>query len=278
MSLDHLIMFIAFSFDSGKSPNTIVTYLASLSYYFKLQGLQDLTSNFIINKMLDGARRLAACPDVRLPITLPVLKSLLLALPHICVSYYQNCLFQAMFSLAFHAFLRVGEMTICTNNVANNLCLNDISFPKNSEMSPSLHIDMRNFKHNLVKRPTFLEVGSQTDISVCPVKLIQQYLLLRGKINGPLFCYKDGQPITRKNFCLILRAALDFSKFDTSKYKPHSFRIGAATTAHLLGYSDSQIQEMGRWKSDSYRRYIRIPMLSTFKNNKSETVLGGSLT
>jgi len=31
--------------------------------------------------------------------------------------------------------------------------------------------------------------------------------------------------------------------------------------AHMLGVSDSKIRAMGRWHSDSYLRYIRIPML-----------------
>ena len=31
--------------------------------------------------------------------------------------------------------------------------------------------------------------------------------------------------------------------------KAHSFRIGAATHAASIGYSDIQIQKMGRWKS-----------------------------
>lgn len=93
---------------------------------------------------------------------------------------------------------------------------------------------------------------------------------MRGKLHGPLFCYKDGQPISRKEFCLILEAALKFAKYDIKKYKPHSFRIGATPTAHLFGYMDSQIQNMGRWSSDSYRRYIRIPLLSGLKDSGTD--------
>ena len=38
----------------------------------------------------------------------------------------------------------------------------------------------------------------------------------------------------------------------------HSFRIGAAKHAAKIGKSDDEIMTMGRWKSDSYKRYIRI--------------------
>ena len=35
-------------------------------------------------------------------------------------------------------------------------------------------------------------------------------------------------------------------------YSGHSFRRGAATTAKEAGLSESEIQLLGRWKSDSY--------------------------
>ncbi|XP_014666645.1 PREDICTED: uncharacterized protein LOC106808433 [Priapulus caudatus] len=38
--------------------------------------------------------------------------------------------------------------------------------------------------------------------------------------------------------------------FDTARYKSHSFRIGAASESARQGYSDNQIRQMGRWKSD----------------------------
>ena len=37
--------------------------------------------------------------------------------------------------------------------------------------------------------------------------------------------------------------------------------IGAATTAAMRGLSDEEIQRMGRWKSQAFRKYIRITML-----------------
>jgi hypothetical protein len=43
--------------------------------------------------------------------------------------------------------------------------------------------------------------------------------------------------------------------------KGHSFRIGAATAAAIQGASDEDIQRMGRWKSQAFKRYIRIPVL-----------------
>ncbi|XP_074657153.1 uncharacterized protein LOC141910317 [Tubulanus polymorphus] len=46
--------------------------------------------------------------------------------------------------------------------------------------------------------------------------------------------------------------------FDVASYTSHSFRIGAATNAATNGVPEPVIRELGRWKSDAFKRYIRI--------------------
>jgi hypothetical protein len=46
--------------------------------------------------------------------------------------------------------------------------------------------------------------------------------------------------------------------YNENDYNTHSFRIGAATHASKMGKCDDEIMTMDRWKSDSYKRYIRI--------------------
>ena len=41
-------------------------------------------------------------------------------------------------------------------------------------------------------------------------------------------------------------------------YSGHSFRRGAATWAKQVGIPDADIQILGRWKFDSYKRYIKV--------------------
>ena len=50
---------------------------------------------------------------------------------------------------------------------------------------------------------------------------------------------------------------------DSTRYKSHSFRISAASFAAERGMSDAQIRALGRWKSNAFLKYIRIPSLST---------------
>ena len=85
------------------------------------------------------------------------------------------------------------------------------------------------------------------------------YLAIRGQYDGPLFRLGDGRPLTRMILVQRLRDVLTRAGIDCSRYSGHSFRIGAATTAIARGVSDATVQTLGRWASDSFKRYVRIP-------------------
>ena len=88
---------------------------------------------------------------------------------------------------------------------------------------------------------------------------LRQYSSLQGSAPGPLFCFADGAPVKTTHFTQQQRQALPFCGLDSSRYKPHSFRIGAASWAAEKGLSDAQIRHLVRWKSDAFKLYIRQP-------------------
>ena len=71
----------------------------------------------------------------------------------------------------------------------------------------------------------------------------------------------DGTPISRTYFTQQLNISLIGCGLDTKLYKGHSFRIGAATTTAIDGVSEQKIRAMGRWSSNAFKIYIRIPMI-----------------
>ena len=81
------------------------------------------------------------------------------------------------------------------------------------------------------------------------------YLTKRGNAPGFLFKFESGKPLTKAKFVVEVKRALNSAGVDSSKYAGHSFRIGAATTAHLQGIDDATIKMLGRWESSAYLLY-----------------------
>ena len=242
------------------SPTTIATYVTALSYVNKILGAQDLTSSFIVKKLMAGLQRQGQAPDVRLPITIDILHKLVHAVRMIMPSCYQKCLYGSMFLLAFAAFLRIGEICPKTAKERNKVVqLDDCTF---SESRDSVTVLIRNCKGNTSKTPFRITIQSNNSGAYCPVKALIDFIALRGLTPGPLFVF-GALPVTRQVFCSVLRDCISWIGLDHKLYKAHSFRLGAASSAAMQGVSNSDIQRMGRWKSDAFRRYIRIPALKS---------------
>ena len=86
---------------------------------------------------------------------------------------------------------------------------------------------------------------------------------------APMFTDASGHPINSTWFADKLKQEA-FKSGLRGDVTPHSLRIGAATTAWRAGFSDSQIQTLGRWKSDSFKKYLR-------KSSKDSARLSGRL-
>lgn len=84
--------------------STVTSYLSAIGYAHKLAGVGDPTETAIIRQILKGYRKLVPAHDVRLPITLPILKQIINSFKHTTATAYQSKLLSAMSSLAFFAF------------------------------------------------------------------------------------------------------------------------------------------------------------------------------
>ena len=102
--------------------------VSAISYVHKLKGYADPTKAFLILKLL-SATKSRSRSDIRLPITLPVLRLLVDALRHTSSSFYHRTLFTAMFLTAFYGFLRVGDLTCQTTSSGRSVLQHqDLSF------------------------------------------------------------------------------------------------------------------------------------------------------
>ena len=264
ISPNTLALFIAYMYNRNYAPSTVSSYVSALGYSHKFLGYSDPTKAFFIIQMLKGYNELGYRLDARLPITLPVLQKLIESSATLSISEFQCCQFRAMRTTAFFAFLRIGEMTYNSAKDASNLILQVQHVSKlvdSSNYVVALKITFGNFKHSYNQRPFTIFLHRQN--SCCPVQFLLEYLARRGNRPGPLFLNPDNNPVSRKFFADLLSLSLKACGLDSTRYKGHSFRIGAASFAAERGMSDAQIRALGRWKSNAFLKYIRIPSLST---------------
>ena len=251
-------------YNRNYAPSTESSYVSALGYSHKFLGYSDPTKAFFIIQMLKGYNKLGYRLDARFPITLPVLQKLIESSATLSISEFQCCQFRVMCTTAFFAFLRIGEMTYNSAKDASNLILQVQHVSKlvySSSYIVALKITFGKFNNSYNQRPFTIFLHRQN--SCCPVQFLLEYLARRGNRPGPLFLNPDNNPVSRKFFADLMSLSLKAFGLDSTRYKGHSFRISAASFAAERGMSDAQIRALGRWKSNAFLKYIRIPSLST---------------
>ncbi|VDI20264.1 Hypothetical predicted protein [Mytilus galloprovincialis] len=174
---------------------------------------------------------------------------------------YIDCLIETTCIVAFFAFLRCEEFTVMNVDKFDpltKLCIFDFILKtdyailrlKESKTDPFRKgIDIKLFK---------------IDHSICPFLALKRYLSIRHSVFGigfpsdPLFITGNREALTRPFFLVKFKNILELCGYDPNLYNGHSFRSGAATSAGKARVEDHMIKVLGRWKSDSYCRYIKI--------------------
>ena len=246
-----ILLYIGFLHMNGYSSSTITTYVSALGYIHKIKGLVNPTTMLVVQKALSAANKLNPSVDSRLPITLTILEQLNLALCHTVSCPYNRVLLQAMNTTAFYGLMRIGEITTDTDG-GISLMLSNITIFKTY-----IVLKITKFKYNLKRQPFDIVLCRQAQLSICPFTSLINYLKYRGLKPGPLFCFPNMQPISRDFFISKLNMNLTFCGLNIKLYKSHSYRIGGASYYASMGLSDEELRLLGRWKGDTFKRYIR---------------------
>ena len=256
----NLAIFIAYLYKHNYASSTVNTYVSALGYIHRLAGVADPTKVFFIMEMLKGYGKVRARLDTRLSITVSILERMCTNCALVLNCEYIACRFKAMCTTDFYAFMRIGEIT-SSKQAADVIQLSQVTKLSNaSGFIASFKLTFHQFKHHYNQPPVSIIIPRQP--GVWPVENLLRYFSLRGSLPGPLFQQLTGAPVTRSEFDEWLARVITHCGLDSTKYKGHSFRIGAASHAAACGYSDSQIRLLGRWKSDAFKRYIRLASFS----------------
>uniref|UniRef100_A0ABM5GF58 Uncharacterized protein isoform X1 n=1 Tax=Pogona vitticeps TaxID=103695 RepID=A0ABM5GF58_9SAUR len=253
--VDHLQQFIISLHRQGLAPGTIQGRLSALAFQAKARGFPDFSSDFRIRKMIEGLyKERGRAMDTRAPISLELLKGIGHQLGTICRDEYEVSLFRAAALVMFFAALRISEVVAGGKGDRSRAAL-QMADVQNEDGAMRLHI--RRSKTDQWGKGAWVTLAPCHDVGLCPVRAMEEYLTKRGAEPGYLFIHRDSSPLTKYQFWKLTEEALRKEGAQGQRFGTHSFRIGAASTAAVLGYQPMDIKRIGRWASKSYRRYIR---------------------
>ena len=249
--------------------STIKLYLAGLRHHCITEGLEypfckkNFQPMLQLKLVLTGIKKSRTpSPVQRLPITAAIMDKLCSILNGKMFNPYVDKLVKAAISLAYFGFLRCGEFTSSSNvfDPETNVCLGDVTVHYNEAFLMLKASKTDPFHHGVVV--SYFRVECQ----FCPVEALENFLKARTRFannpNAPLFLFENYTHLTRATFLDLLHRSCERVGLDSSYYKGHSFRIGAATSAAANGIQDHLIQCLGRWSSDAYKIYVRVEKAS----------------
>ena len=239
----------------GLASSTIQGKLAAVGFYAKANGFRDFSGDFRIRKMLEGwAREKGRVRDDRTPISPVILERLGEWWGTVCRDDYERALFQAAALVAFFGAMRISELVALGKGDVSRKAL---QYEDVMVMGDQIIIRIRSSKADQVGRGSQVRMGRCSRESLCPVKAVKEFMSFRGAGDGYFFQHADKSPLTKYQFWRLTDMALERLGVKNMRFGTHSFRIGAASTAAVLGYSIEQIKQIGRWSSDCYHKYVR---------------------
>lgn len=210
----------------GLSPTSIRSKLSAITNWHHIHSWENPTDQFIVRKALLGAANLTPACVPPCGLVMPaVLVALIQVLKQLQLPRYNILLFRAMCLLSFFAFLRISEYTDSRHNLASD----DVIL-----LEAAVKVTFRSFKFS---RNSTLEILlPQTLSRLCPFTALSDYITLRPPRGQFFFVDQRGVPIKPAQVHQVLRAANAKLHSPPGHLTPHSFRIGAATTATAFGY------------------------------------------
>ena len=154
--------------------------------------------------------------------------------------------------LAFFGLLRASEYLSKNSrhfDPEDTLLFHDIQF---NNIFSHVTIHIKKSKTDPFRHGCYIKVWA-VNSHYCPVQTLRLYYT-QNMFEGPLFQFQNGSYLTRRTFSDIIQLCLPQTYLNT-----HSFRIGGASAAFTAGIPETTIQTLGRWASNAYRLYLRIP-------------------
>ena len=274
MSNNQVLCFTAWLLKRGLCSASISAYLSGLRILHLVKGIdQPVLRPAIVAAVIEGKSHIETLRTrlgnkaKRLPVTLKVLKLLKATINEWNQSNQMRLLVWSVSLICFFGGFRIHDIlsrTSMTYDPAFTLLNKNIKVEKirtKEGMISVLQILIKSPKEDRVGRDFIINVY-ETQGEFCSVKYYQRWRQTNppASTNGPAFVKPDGKAFTGKDFNQILKHLLS-PHIDYKKQKicTHSFRSGMATLLGQIGFSDEDIQAMGRWSSRAFEGFLKMP-------------------
>ena len=260
-----LILFVTFLATYSSYSNTKL-HLAALRYHSIMQISPSPIKNFQkLYYVLRGIKRLQGKKrkkPLRAPITPAILNKIQSFLVKSTKLYEDKVMLWAAILTAFFGFLRVSEYTSSHKTKYDphtTLLLSDVCITEDRAK-----INIKTSKTDPFREGVVIELA-RNGSNLCPISALSEFLQIRPSTPGPFFRFHNGKFLSRGDINKVLKESTD----NHVNMSSHSLRIGAASTAAAMGCPKWLIQFMGRWTSDCYRTYLRIPKSMIDKTSRA---------
>jgi len=262
------------AYERGVKANTINSYLAGIRQLHIMKAVEPpkLRSD-LINMALKGkghkeqaAKRTEGIQE-RQPVTPDILLLLKARLRSAAMSAVDQRLVWAVCTACFFGAFRGSELLSKSEvqfDPAYTLLAEDVQLVQETGpdgQTTHLQFRIKAPKEDKKGRSVVVDVFPSR-LDICPVAAFQKWAKLNPPTDAgqPAFRWASGTPLTSRKLNYILKDRLTgYLEGAESFYTTHSFRTGAASMMGAPGYTDSEIQAMGKWTSAAFQNYVKLP-------------------
>ena len=236
---------------------TICTYISSIRLRQIELGYRPTPEMPLLRLLMKGIKREkgARAKVKRKPITIQLLKALKQALRLSSFTIHDQTMLWSAFTTAFFGFLRASEFCSPSQSsfdASRTLLVRDVTLLDDVAL-----LNIKSSKCDQFRKGCEVRLATSGK-SVCPFRSLRRHVLQCPNRDVPLFRFSYGAYLTRQVFSDLVKSLLPPS-CDKASYSSHSFRIGAATCAADKHTPAWLIKALGRWASNCFEEYIRIP-------------------
>ena len=231
--------FLMLKKDEGRTYQTLQMFISTFSWFLRHNDLENFVLSISFKAFKNGLRRQMAggsMPNAKLPFDADFFPRLRDTMN---LSVYEDRLLFLLMCLAFHFFMRIGEVL--------QLRVRDLKVHEEEQLLSIYFVKSKADQYAEGVTSYVPLTGDLTD----PVLYMD--VLQQKNPDDLVSPWKKGPLVSR------LRARLKaIGVEDSQSYSWHSFRRGAAYLASKNGVADCVIKKHGRWASHAYLRYVAV--------------------